>query len=136
MSYVQWLAALCIWREARGTTLDAMTAIWWVIQNRANDPQGRWPKTIPGVILEPKQFSSFNSNDPNSGRFPNPPTLPTLISPDWTAFLNVQIAMQVETDPTNGANAYESLPSTAQLPPWADPQKLSVTISGIRFYRL
>jgi hypothetical protein len=114
-----------------------MRAIFWVIQNRVSDAQGRWPKTIPGVILERLQFSSFNANDPNATRFPVPPTLPTLGSPDWSAFELCQSAVNAPgEDPTHGANQYESLPPDATKPDWADPSKITVTIGTIRFYKL
>ena len=136
LTYDLWLAALCIWREARGTTLTAMRAIWWVIQNRANDAQNRWPKDTATVILQARQFSSFNQGSPDA-LFPEPPKLPTLVSPDWTAFLNCQAVVSAESaDPTNGANFYESLPPDAPKPDWADPANLTVTIGTIRFYRL
>lgn len=137
LTYDLWIAALCLWREARGTTIAALRAIWWVIQNRVSDAQSRWPKTIPGVILQNLQFSSFTAGDPNAARFPIEPIPPALATPDWSAFLNCQAVVSSESpDPTNGANAYESLPPDAQKPEWADPEKITVTIGTIRFYKL
>lgn len=135
MTYEQWLAALCIWREARGESLQAKTGVWHVIQNRVNDEHRRWPRSIPGVILQHEQFSSFNAGDPNAVRFPIP-LAPE--SADWLAFLDAQLAVEspLNADPTNGANAYESLPEGAKRPSWATPEALTVTIGAIRFYRL
>lgn len=137
MTYEQWLAALCIWREARGASIQAMHAIWWVIQNRANDPAKRWPRTIAGVILQPAQFSSFSRGDNNSVKFPAPPIDGAAPSPDWSAFLNCQIAVSTDLggDPTGGATNYESEPIEAR-PAWADPDKLTATIGPFRFYKL
>jgi hypothetical protein len=139
MNYDQWLASICLWREARGQSLAALTAIWWVIQNRANDAAHRWPKTIPGVILQPRQFSSFNASDPNATKFPMPPINPN--GPpgvDWSAYLNCQAAVTVPIggDPTNGATNYESIPEAENRPAWCDPSKITLTVGPFRFYKL
>lgn len=133
VNYDQWLAALTIWRECRGGTMAQMNAIWWVIQNRANDEKNRWPKTIPGVILQPYQFSSFNSSDPNSLLFPNPSH-----PPDWNAFLSVQtvVTAPLGSDPTLGATNYESLPDGLKKPAWCDPSKITLELGNFRFYRI
>jgi Cell Wall Hydrolase len=137
MTYEQWLAALCLWREARGASVEALTAIWFVIVNRSQDAKLRWPRTIPGVILQFRQFSSFNAGDPNATKFPSPPLPGNPASPDWSAFLKCQEAVttQLGSDLTNGATNYESEPPN-QLPDWADPAKLTVTIAPFRFYKL
>lgn len=132
MSYDQFLLALCLWREARGATMSAQTAIMWVILNRMKDPLRRWPATVPGVILQAKQFSSFNAGDPNSALFPQPAH-----TSDWDAW---QRCMLVATqplggDPTNGATNYESC-QPGQLPAWADPAKMTTEIGPFRFYAL
>ena len=46
-----------------------------MIRNRAEDPKKRWPRTVSGVILEPRQFSSFNAGDPNAVKFPVEPAI-------------------------------------------------------------
>src|ERR1700674_3947331 len=108
MNYEQWLGALCCGRESRSCP-EAMPAIWRTILNRANDSGKRWPRTIPGVITQRWQFSSFSLTDPNVARFPIPDN-----SPDWSAFIAAQqaVAMSTEPDPS-GANSYESLPDVA-----------------------
>lgn len=131
MNYEQWLACIALWREARGQSLAAMRAIWWVIQNRATDPAKRWPRTIAAVILQPFQFSSFNHDDPNATKFPSPGN-----PADWQAFLNAQAAVSAPgDDPTSGANSYESEPPD-KLPKWADAAKITLTEGPFRFYRL
>jgi Cell Wall Hydrolase len=137
--YEQWLAALCIWREARGESLAAKTGVWHVIQNRAYDEQRRWPRTVAGVILQHAQFSSFLQSDPNCVRFPIPPIPPQTAPMDWVAFLDCQIVVgsSLNADPTQGANFYESYPEPpdpAKMP-WFDPANLTVQIGPIRFYR-
>ncbi len=132
MTYEDWLTSLCLWREARGSTIGALRAIYWVLHNRATDPKSRWPKDIPGVILQPKQFSSFNAGDPNATKFPqssNPQ--------DYTAFQSCQsIATSPGDDPTQGANHYESIPPNSPKPSWADPNKVTCIVGPFTFYRL
>lgn len=45
--------------EAEGEPFIGKIAIVCVIKNRVEDK--RWPNTIRGVILQPKQFSCFNN---------------------------------------------------------------------------
>jgi spore germination cell wall hydrolase CwlJ-like protein len=54
-------------RRVEDSELDELkefTAIGQVVMNRLNS--ARWPSTVYGVILQPKQFSCFNENDPNN----------------------------------------------------------------------
>ena len=65
------LLALAVWREARGEPWMGKLAVAQVIVERRDDLD-RWPDTIEGVILQPKQFSAFNPGDANAGEFPRP----------------------------------------------------------------
>lgn len=133
MNYDEFMAALCLWREARGVSKTAMNAIWYVIQNRAADPQGRWPKTIPGVILQRMQFSSFNLGEPNSVKFPIDNG-----GPDWKAWQDccLVVTTPMGSDPTNGANHYESMAPGDKKPAWAQADKITLTLGPFRFYLL
>lgn len=133
MTYDQFLAAICLWREARGSSLPTLTAIYWVILNRTTDSQHRWPRTIPGVVMQPRQFSSMTSpGDPNLIKLPIDNG-----SPDWTAFQSCLAAIGAPGgDPTSGATNYESLPEPVPKPSWADPSKITLTLGPFRFYRL
>ena len=138
LTYDQWIAALCLWREARGSSVQAMVGIYNVIINRTKDPHNRWPKTIPGVILQHAQFSSFSFSDPNVVKFPLPPVSDTAISSaDWSVWINCVMAVTAPlgADPTGGATNYESEPLD-KLPDWADKNKLTTTIGPFRFYTL
>jgi hypothetical protein len=73
------MIALCIWREARGEPPLGQRAIFHVILNRAKE-RGR---PVEQVILQPKQFSSFNLGEPNSILFPVPRT------PDYKVFESI-----------------------------------------------
>lgn len=128
-----YLAALCIWREARSRSETEQLGCYWVIRNRANDPAKRWPRTFAGVITQRYQFSSFTVGDPNQVKFPIAEG-----SADWTAWCAIwdKINAEPKPDPTRGANGYECLPPGHVRPAWADPAKLTVQIGSTRFYKL
>lgn len=140
MNYSQWLACLTIWREARGQSLAVKTAVWHVIQNRAVDPQRRWPRTISGVLQQHLQFSSMTAaGDPNLVAWPVEPMPGKSGSEDWEAFLDCQTVVEspLNADPTQGAQMYESEPVSAR-PNWTKPDASSLTLDlgNTRFYRL
>jgi spore germination cell wall hydrolase CwlJ-like protein len=68
----RFMLGLCIWREARGETPKGRRLVGAVIRNRLASP--RWPreKNYVDVVLAPYQFSSFNLNDPNVAKYPEP----------------------------------------------------------------
>ena len=138
MNYADWLAALCIWREARGQSLAVKNAIWHVIQNRTQDAQRRWPRTISGVIQQHMQFSSMTAaGDPNLVAWPVEPIPGVDGSEDWKAYLDCQTVVEspLNADPTAGANMYESEP--ADKPPyWVKDATLTLDLVNTRFYRL
>lgn len=127
--YDNFMAALCIFREARGSSIPAMNCIYHVLRNRANDPHNRWPKFLADVIIQPNQFSSFDHDDPNSGTFPN-----RLHPADWNAFLNVitVVGNELGTDPTNRATNYYS---GNNAPYWAKDMTLTLELPGFKFYK-
>lgn len=55
---------MCLWGEARGEPNDGVSAVAWVIKNRALSRD----LTVKEVCLQPRQFSCFNSNDPNRSK--------------------------------------------------------------------
>jgi spore germination cell wall hydrolase CwlJ-like protein len=104
----------------------------WVIRNRMQDPAKRWPTTPAGVILQPRQFSSFNSNDPNASK------MPVSNDPAWQECCRVVDAVAEsapENDPTRGANFYHSLPTSIPWPAWAEPIAQTAVIGAFRFYK-
>ncbi len=58
------LAAVTIWREARGEVYEGKLAVAEVIRNRMKERYAS-DGTIAGTVMRPKQFSGWNSNDPN-----------------------------------------------------------------------
>jgi spore germination cell wall hydrolase CwlJ-like protein len=62
------LLAMCLWGEARGSSILGMAAVASVILNRMK----KRGKSAAEIILAPKQFSSFNADDPNSKKLAFP----------------------------------------------------------------
>lgn len=62
---VEWMTK-AIWAEARGESATGQEAVGWVILNRVNS--SRYPNTVKSVVLQPRQFSAFNDDDPNRVR--------------------------------------------------------------------
>lgn len=132
LTFDQWMGSICLFREARGCSVTQMNAIWWVLNNRANDPAGRWPKFIADVVIQPYQFSSFNLGSADA-------VFPTRKdSIDWAAYQNCMLVVSnpLGDDPTQGANSYHSYENPADYPSWADPAKLTVTLGPFKFYKL
>jgi spore germination cell wall hydrolase CwlJ-like protein len=129
--YARILAALCVWREARGESSDAKLGVAWVLRNRAERPTW-WGTDLVLCILKPFQFSSFNHGDPNSYRFP------TETDNSWQASLDAVDAMLVsQTDPTRKATSYFDRSLDFDPPKWAtDGSNVkTVELGALRFYK-
>lgn len=123
------LLALCIWREARGETSPAKIAVGWSIRNRVSANKAiEWGIGWVGVILHPKQYSSFNQGDPNSTKF----GLPADVS--WQNSLTCANAVYLAqiSDPTNGATHYYS---GDKVPDWAPTMRVTLDIGNFHFLK-
>ena len=125
------LMALCCYREARGEPADGKRGVCHVIQNRVNKP-GWWGRDIRSVILKPYQFSSFNTDDPNTNIWPMDN------NPAWTQCLSAASAILVGQDPdlTQGALYYHD--SSITFPKAWGPEVGYVkilTVGKLFFYR-
>lgn len=136
----QFFGALCVWREARGESLDGKKAVYAALCNRMNDPRNRWPKSLVGVVFQPWQFSSFNATDPNSKTFPSPRN-----PADWSAWEDcVCVVGQVLFDPTNGANHYFDCSIPPPVVAWLGANatqadldaKQTLAVGRLKFYKL
>lgn len=96
------LLELAAWREARGESFEGKRAVVWSIQNRVHQPKW-WGKDWRGVILKPWQYSSFNVNDPNVGKWPAEDD-PSFI--DCCKAAEPIYSGQDTQDPTDGATHY------------------------------
>lgn len=125
------LMALAVFREARGEPFNGKRGVCHVIQNRANKPCW-WGTDIKSVVLKPFQFSSFNSNDPNSIVWPADN------SPVWTDCLSAASAILFGQDPdlTDGALYYHD--SSIIFPKaWGSESSYikTLTVGKLSFYR-
>lgn len=140
MTDQDFFVALTLWREARGEELDGIRAVRGVIMNRLAD--GRWPNTLAEVVLQPRQFSCFNPDDPQCSKLPMPG------SPGWSAWQKcVQVASEPfdsMTDPSKGANHYHDKSIAPPYRAWLGvtarasqlEAKLTAAIGRLRFYKL
>ena len=132
--------ALCLWREAQNQTDAAITGVAWTIRNRVKAKLW-FGVSYVGVVTHPYQYSSFNSNDPNSRKYPT--------SQDKAFIRCMKIAQAVfsataeegagTTDPTNGAVSYFDKSLDKDPPKWALDTvqfKHTVDIGDFHFYKL
>lgn len=126
------LLALCIWREARGESYQGKLGVGWSIRNRVMTPKAWWGNDYEDVILKPWQYSSFNQNDPNSGKFPGNPKTDTA----WSECMAVAETVYTEAapDPTNGATHYH-VASMDPKPTWALTAQFKVQLGNHLFYK-
>lgn len=122
-----YLMALCAWREARGCSVEAIRGVLHVIDNRARHP-GWWGAGAVDVILKPKQFSSFNADNPEAVKFPGG---------DDRVFLQIldhveQVLMGKDSDLTGGATHFHDSTVT---PEWAGTMTRTAHIGTFRFYK-
>lgn len=120
--------ARTIWGEARGEDLAGMVAVGWVIRHRAE--RSGWPDSVALVALQAKQFSCWNSDDPNR-------PLMLLAGNDTPMFMEAMFAAYgVMTgrlaDPTGGADHYHTMESD---PTWDDGMELTTVVGNHEFYK-
>ena len=128
------LLALCIWREARGESLDAKIGVARTVINRCHTRGQGFAADISGNVLKPGAFSSFNEGDPNATKYPEHD------DPSWRDSLKAAHDAGA-SDPILGAVFYYSPPLTA--PPckhdgtcaWGDVEH-TATIGNLNFYRI
>ena len=124
------LLKLCVWREARGEDPAGQAGVAWSVLNRAAHPRW-WGHDIRSVVLKPFQYSSFNPNDPNVAKFPDPgdPVYRRL------SVICDDCMSGALPDPTGGATSYFDASLDAKPPQWAASMDRCAVIGRIRFYR-
>ena len=135
----QMILARAIFGEARGASRRAKTAVAWSIKNRI--PDKRWGDTYHDVILEPKQYSAFNIDNPNYLFVTNPFREDSLIDREsWKECYGVagQVINDGVADPTDGANHYYSEHEGREPPVWTKSEgaQFKIKIDNILFYDL
>lgn len=121
--------ARTIYGEARGESFNGKVAVAYTIINRAARPSW-WGGDITTVCLAPKQFSCWNSDDPNFALLQEV----NLDSFSFRDCLAAALLVYNRTlpDPTNGATHYYAL-SMSTPPTWAAKMKAVAAIGGHKF---
>jgi spore germination cell wall hydrolase CwlJ-like protein len=125
---IDTLARTC-WGEARGEGLIGMEAVANVVLNRV--AARRWPNTIAGVCLQPRQFSAWNRTDPNRARM----LRVTISDQQFKQALDIadRAADGRLADRTNGADHFHT---NAVRPSWSRNARPVATIGRHIFFRL
>jgi len=113
-----WWMTATVWMEARGEIYAGQIAVAHVILNRLRD--GRFGTTIGCVVLQPKQFSCWNTESPTRNTL-------GVVHEDEPAWLSCEKACRSAgifeaIDPTRGACHYYN-PAVAH-PNWDAGQLL------------
>ena len=122
------VGVLMLWREARGEPYAVKVGVANVLRNRMADP--RWPKEMDQVVMQPLQFSSFNTADWNATKFPRRQN-----KAEWEAFLECARALEEsgEKDLVGGANHYHD--TSIPTPGWAHTMQETARLGKIVFYK-
>ena len=128
--------ARTIYGEARGEYhspeggLSALIAVGNVIINRVKTQSG-YGKSIQEVCLKPRQFSCWNTGDPNRALLMGE----AISDPVFVLCSRVatKVASEVWPDLTKGSDHYHAF---SILPPWARGQKPRIRLANHVFYQL
>ena len=123
--------AKTIYGEVRGESIETMFSVGWVIRNRLKS--GRHGNTYKDVVLQPKQFSCWNKNDPNyrvikgviRGRL-------------WEVCIGVAIVVMQSTEkrnPVMGVRHYYDKSMDSNPPYWAEEGEF-MSVYGVNNLRL
>lgn len=126
---IDHVIARTAWAEARGDGSQGMAGVINVIMHRANQP-GWWGRTPKEVCLKPKQFSCWNSDDPNRAKALAVDEADPMFA---RALLLEDAALRgALVDNTGGATHYHAV---GVLPKWTASMHRVARIGGHIFYR-
>ena len=127
------LLAMLLWGEARGEPLEGKFAVAQVVRNRCEKRNQTWKQ----VMLQPKQFSAFNSQDPNYSKLFEP--LKHDAETVWHECLSAAwIVFHIPTlfpDFSKGADHYLAASLETTLPVWAKGMQQVTRIGRHIFFR-
>lgn len=128
LAYSKEFATATIAMEASGEGEVGELAVAFVLLNRMKD--GRWGDNLASVVLAPKQFSCWNSSDPNRTRIARMKNADAMLLAAEAALAK---ALNGYPDPTKGATHYYSVDMPA-APDWAAAGNFVTQIGKHRFY--
>lgn len=122
------LLQLCVYREARGESVDGQRGVAHVVANRVYGRTHWWGNSWRSVILHPFQFSSFNESDVNADKWPEADECLGVVTPVYQG---------TDLDLTLGANMYYDK-SIAFPHAWGSPDlyENTLNVGRLRFFRL
>lgn len=128
--------ALTIWGEARGYGELGMRSVGHVILNRVKAGQKALGDSVIGVCRKRKQFSCWNSGDPNRARMKELAHLDSE-NPDWQAWvtadkLAAKMLAGLDQDNTCGSTYYCA---SYMQPYWHDDMIVTGVMFGHTFYK-
>jgi len=123
--------AKTIYGEARGESIETMLAVGWVIRNRLHTK--RYGDTYKDVVLQPKQFSCWNKNDPNYKKIKG-----TITGNLWEVCIGVAIVVIQSTErhnPIPNVRHYYDKSLDSNPPYWAESGEY-MSVYGVNNIRL
>lgn len=122
--------ALCIWREARGESIECQCAVAFSIMNRVDRPSW-WGNDVMSVIFKKWQYSSMTA--PKDIQLT---TWPSMEDSVWPQCYDVAqgVLLKTKVNPVPGADSYFDI--SIPNPKWATDDKFVKQIGRIKFYNL
>lgn len=135
-AYQFGLLPLVIEREAGNQVYAAKVAVGWSIRNRIESPSW-WGFDYPSVILMHQQYSSFNTNDPNSRRFLTKDHNGKYSASSEESFNAAWEVFNAEptADVVNGATNYFDRSIDKNPPAWASKMEFVGDVGAFHFYK-
>lgn len=128
-------AALTIWMEARGQSLEGKRAVAEVIRNRTRMKYSS-DGTVTSTCLRDRQFSCWNSNDPNRLRAArvegDDPEMRACLEA-WK--LSADSDRLLPLDTVHYLNPVTVMKLAGKLPSWASDSKKVAVVGDHHFYR-
>lgn len=125
--------ALTIWREARGESVEARTAVGYCVMNRVMKPSW-WGKDVQSVLFKKWQFSSLT--DPNDKQLVVWPERSTETS--WIECLEIadNVYHRRVKNPAPGADTYHDISIETPVKWKVQPDQFIRQIGRIKFFNL
>ena len=123
--------AKTIYGEARGESVETMLAVGWVIRNRLQAK--RYGNSYKDVVLQPKQFSCWNKDDPNYKVIKG-----VLKGRVWEVCIGVAIVVMQSAEkhnPVIGVRHYYDKSMDSNPPYWAEEGEF-MSVYGVNNLRL